>query len=142
MKQIYLKFEGYWREVNKGYLPQDSGIYLIYSCRYIATRDTVDLSEILYIGQAESIRKRAVQHSEKEFSSVLKDGETLCYAYASVDKENLNLVENALVFAEKPQFNTLLKDNYSYEDVHVLIEGACSLMKHTDYTIATKKDGK
>lgn len=142
MKQFELKFDGYWREVNKDYLPEDSGIYLIYTCRYNSIRDTVELSGLIYIGQAENIRKRIAQHGVDEFRKVLKENETLCYAYASVELRDLDLVENALVFAEKPQCNVLLKNNYSYEDAHFSIEGTCSLMRYTNYTITTEKDGK
>ncbi len=36
MKAITLNFNGYWREVNKGYVPSKSGIYCVYSCIYKA----------------------------------------------------------------------------------------------------------
>ena len=37
MKTITLKFNGYWREVNKGGVPNQSGIYCVYSCIYNAS---------------------------------------------------------------------------------------------------------
>ena len=140
MKNYNLIFDGYWREVNKQYISEGCGVYLIYTCRYLTEHDTVSLSQLIYIGKADNLKQRIANHSEKEFQKVLKTGETLCYAYALVDKKELNLVENALIFAEKPQCNTKLKDEYSYEDAHFLIEGTCNLMKYTNYSITTRKD--
>ena len=116
MKQYSLHFEGYWREVNKKYIPEYSGIYLIYTCSYVPENNTVSLSRLIYIGQAENLRKRIAAHNEEEFRTVLSRGETLCYACASVDKEFLNIVENGMVYAEQPPCNTQLKDNFNYED--------------------------
>lgn len=142
MKNYHLQFDGYWREINKGYVPDFSGIYLIYTCRYVPAHNTVDLIKLIYIGQAENLKVRIAQHNENEFSDVLKAGETLCYACAFVNKDVLDLVENAIVYAEKPKCNEKLKDNYSHEDAQFKIEGTCSLMKYTDFAITTANDGQ
>lgn len=139
MRSFNLFFDGYWREANKQYVSEGSGVYLIYRCRYLPEQDTVSLSQLIYIGKADNIKTRIANHSEKEFSKVLEAGETLCYAYSLIEKKELDLVENALVFAEQPQCNIQLKDNYSHEDAHFTIEGACSLMKYTNYKIITKR---
>ena len=140
MKTFHLQFDGYWREAVKQFTPEYSGIYLIYTCRYISEKNMGDLSELIYIGKAENLRKRIMDHSEKEFSKLMNEGETLCYACAPFELNDLEKVENALVYAEKPRGNTLLKSNYSYGDARIKIEGACDLLKYTDYTITTSND--
>ncbi len=138
MKKFSLHFDGYWREINKKYIPEDSGIYLIYTCRNNPENNTVSLSELIYIGQAVNLRKRIANHNEEEFQEVLSSGETLCYACASVDKSNLNIVENGMVFAEKPPYNTALRDKYDHEDSQFEIDGRCELLNYTNFTITTK----
>jgi len=41
MKTISLKFDGYWREVNKSGIPAESGIYGVYVCTYNKEQNTV-----------------------------------------------------------------------------------------------------
>lgn len=138
MKQYTLQFDGYWREVNKGGAPDCSGVYLIYTCKYNKTSDKVSLSDIIYIGQSKNMKSRIASHSEEEFKEYIKQGETLCYACAPVDEKDLDLVENALIYAQKPVGNDRLKDSYSYEDVNFTIEGKCSLLKYTSFNITTR----
>lgn len=140
MKIFHLQFKGYWLEVNKEYIPEYSGIYLIYTCRYVPETNKVSLSEIVYIGKAKNLKNRIADHDEDEFKDFLKDGETLCYACAAMPQKDLAIVENALVFAEKPVGNKMLKDNYSYEDAKFVIEGMCAKLKYTSYTITTTND--
>lgn len=141
MKQYHIQFDGYWLEGNKRYVPEFSGIYLIYTCRYIPENNMLSLTKLIYIGKAENLKGRIATHKETEFSSVIKDGETLCYACAYVETTELGLIENALVFAEKPVCNTKLKDIYSFDDAQFQIEGVCDLLRYTNYTITTRKNG-
>ena len=141
MKQYNVIFDGYWREVNKKYIPEFSGVYIIYRCSYVLPQKVVDLIDVLYIGQADNLRRRISQHNEAEFQTALKAGETLCYACAPIDKQEMNQVENGLVFAEKPPYNNNLKNEYSYDDAEFHLEGTCRLLKNTDYIITTDNNG-
>ena len=138
MKIYSLHFEGYWREVNKKSVPDNSGIYLIYTCRYVPESNIVSLSNLIYIGQAENLKKRIADHNEEEFKKAISEGETLCYACASVDKGDLDIVENGMVFAEQPPYNTHLKESFNYDDSQFDIDGSCEMLKHTNYIITTK----
>lgn len=135
MKQFNVIFDGYWLEDNKSDIPEFSGVYIIYRCSYVPHNDTVDLIEILYIGQADNLRGRISQHSIKEFQVAIRPGETLCYACAPIDDNNLDLVENGLVFVEQPPFNVRLKDNYSHEDAEFIIGGNCGLLKNLHFSL-------
>lgn len=135
MKDYILNFEGYWRNCNRGSLPAYQGIYLVYRCRYNLQNDTVTLIDIIYIGQAENIHDRHIHH-EKEllFQSQLHEGEEICISCAQ-ENHDLDLVENALIFAQKPILNEQGKDGFAYGESHFILRGACSCMKYTDFTI-------
>ncbi len=137
LKEFSLDFNGYWREVNKGGVPAKSGIYLVYRCVYNSKKDTVGLKEIIYIGKSENAHNRIVNHDKiHEFNAQLENGEELCYAFAEVPVTNLDIVENALVFAQKPILNDNLKDSYNYEAVSIKVDGRCACMKYTDFKIS------
>jgi excinuclease UvrABC nuclease subunit len=139
-----LNFKGYWRDSHRSGIPATSGIYLVYKCTYNSTTDEVSLIELLYIGKAEELQERHSNHDKREI--FLKEcdnskGETLCYSIAEVNKNDLDIVENALIFAQKPKLNDKCKDKFNYDDAEFHLEGRCALMKHADFII-TKKNGK
>ena len=137
IKEYSLNFQGYWREANKGGVPSKSGIYLVYRCLYNSEQNTVGLKDIIYIGQSVDAHERIVNHDKlDEFNAKLQRGEELCYSFAEVDEENLNIVENALVFAQKPVLNDQLKDKFNYSPVAIKLDGRCACMASTDFTIS------
>ena len=54
---------------------------------------------------------------------------------AKIDEKNLDVIENAIVFSQKPPLNTDLKDSYNHDSAGFLVEGNCSLLKYTDFKI-------
>ncbi len=96
----------------------------------------MSLKEIIYIGQAKNLNERLNNHEKySDFQNQCKTEEELCYAYAKVDEKDLDVVENAIVFAQKPPLNTDLKDSYNHDSAGFLVEGNCSLLKYTDFKI-------
>lgn len=137
IKAYSLNFEGYWREVNKNGVPSKSGIYLVYRCVYDKTSNTVGLKDIIYIGQAENAHDRIANHERlNDFNSQLQRGEELCYSFAEVSASDLDIVENALIFAQKPILNDMLKDSFKHGAVTVKVDGRCACMKYTDFKIS------
>lgn len=131
-----MTFKGYRRDVNKDGLPSYGGIYMVYCCTFNVIEQTVTLRELIYIGKAINIHDRVCNHNRYEdFKSQLHQGEQLCYSYASVSPNEVDAVENGLVFMQKPDLNDDLKDNYSFPDSEFSIEGACSLLKMRHFTI-------
>ncbi len=136
MKKYNITFLGYRRDVNASTLPTSSGIYMVYRCVYNKESNTVELKELFYIGQAFDLNHEINYHARhKEFLAQAKEGEQICYAYARVDKADLDIVENALIFAQKPRLNNNLKDHFNHEASQFQIEGRCGLLKHTNYSI-------
>jgi excinuclease UvrABC nuclease subunit len=137
MKIYNVIFHGYRRDENKDSLPSYSGIYMVYRCTYDSENKTVLLKELIYIGKAENIHDRINSHDKhNEFIKELQqEDEQICYSYAEVPKDDLDVVENALVFAQKPKLNELLKDSFKYEPAQFSIEGKTALLKYTKFQI-------
>ena len=66
--------------------------------------------------------------------SQLQYGEELCYSCAPLDKD-VEVVENALIFAQKPVLNEKGKNEFNYDRTHVKMDGACACMKYTDFFV-------
>lgn len=136
MNEYNLNFEGYWRDCNRNGLPSYAGIYVVYRATYNASTDRVTLNDIIYIGQAENIKERHQNHDKYEaFCNCLKRGEELCYSCAQVDGRSINLLENALIFAQKPVLNDVGKESYAHQQAHIKLDGQCACMKYTDFNI-------
>lgn len=137
LRKYNVTFKGYRLERDADGLPEYSGVYLAYRCRYNSNTNAVMLIELIYIGQAENIQKRIIEHrNTKDLHNGCGANEVLCYAYASVSLNDLDVVENALVYAQQPRLNTQLKDTYNHQPSSFVIEGTCSLLKHTDFKIS------
>lgn len=136
MKKYNVNFKGYWLDENKGSIPNSSGVYLVYRCKFNETVNKVSLIEIIYIGQATDLQERIKNHDKRvSFLSTCKNQEKLCYSIAEIESQNLNIIENALIFAQQPGLNEQYKDNFNYEESAFDLDGACALMKHTNFTI-------
>lgn len=136
MDKYNVTFKGYRRDVNKSGLPSYAGIYMVYCCKFNENEQTVTLRKLIYIGKAINIHDRVCNHNRYEdFKRQLLQGEQLCYSYASVSPNEVDAVENGLIFMQKPELNDDLTDRYSYPDSEFSIEGACSLLKMKNFTI-------
>lgn len=135
MKEYRLNFEGYWRDCNRNGLPSYDGIYIVYKCIYNEQTDTVTLLDIIYIGQAENIHDRHIKHEKySNFLSQLTEGQELCYACAPVETDT-DLIENALIFAQKPVLNIEGRSAYNHPKAHIQLSGQCARMKYTNFNI-------
>lgn len=135
-KIYHLNFVGYWRDENKANLPSISGVYLVYRCVYNIEGNTVSLKEIIYIGQSYNIKNEFSSHAKaNEFKETLLKGEDLCYSCAFVERADLDIVENALIYAQEPPLNGVLKDNYNHDTASFALTGKCKLMKHIKFRI-------
>lgn len=136
MEQYNINFKGYRRDCNKSTLPHNSGIYMVYRCLYNKQSNTVQLNEIIYIGQAQDLNQRLNNHEKySEFKAKCGLDEELCYAYADVSLDDLDIIENALIFAQKPPLNSDLVDSFNHKSASFLVEGRCALLTYTDFTI-------
>lgn len=135
MKRFNIYFKGYRRDIKKSTLPDYSGIYFVYRATYNEANKTVSLKELIYIGQAKDLNQRLNNHEKyDDFLAQLKEGEIICYSYAAVDMQDLDIVEKALVYVQQPPLNTDLTKSYNHDAASFLIEGHCALLKHNEFS--------
>lgn len=136
-KKYNVTFKGYRLEENASGLPEYSGIYMAYRCVFSSETNKVTLKELVYIGQAENVKARISSHKcSEDLHDGCLEGEVICYAYASVSLNDLDVVENALIFAQQPRLNQRLKDSFNYGASSFEIEGVCALLKYKNFSIA------
>ena len=132
-----IEFSGYYIDVDV--IPHKSGLYCVYRCVHNLQSKTVDIKELLYIGQAENLFNRMKNHEKiPSWKSELLIGEKLCYSYASVNIENLNRSESALIYINKPKCNIQGKDAFLYLDTRVILTGATALLSCDEIAEQTK----
>lgn len=137
MDRYIITFKGYRRQKSISTLPTFSGIYLVYRCVYNDNSNTVSLRELLYIGQASDINHRINNHEKMDlFKEKLNEGEELAYSYAQISIDKLDIVENAMIYAEHPPLNDKGTDSFNYPASSFTVDGACALVKHRSFTIS------
>ena len=139
MKTIPLNFKGYWREINKGGVPEESGVYCVYACTYNASEKNVSLRKILYIGESENVRNRISDHDRlSDWKKLIKSGETLCYSFAAVDSTDRLRAEAALIFFHKPPCNTEYVNSFPFADTKIETSGRNNLLTK-EFTVSSTK---
>ena len=125
MNTITLNIDGYW--IDKEYLPKYHGIYFVYRASNPHKNEKGEwvgtIEEILYIGKADdqTIFERHQAHEKQaEFDNALLEGEVLWYATAEVNDE-INRVENGLIFKRQPRLNDVLTESFKYPDTHFVL---------------------
>lgn len=129
MKHFNLTFDGSILDKDRNNLPTYSGIYLVYVGSISSDQKHVHCRDIIYIGKAEDIRRRHVAHERKtDFLAELQEGEVLFYSYAKVEKEDLDRVENALIYSQQPKLNNEGKDSFPFPATEIVSDGQCALL--------------
>ena len=125
------EFDGYWREINKSYLPTYAGVYVVQSCVYNKDKGTVTLNKLIYIGKADSsIKDRVIEHEKLNYwKKELKSGEELCYSSTPISTDYNERVEAALINANQPIINIEYKNSFPFDATIVNSLGNFYLLK-------------
>ena len=85
------------------------------------------MKNLVYIGQAEDVRKRITdEHEGREcWEGKLKTGEVLCFSFAPAGKADRERAEAALVYKMKPICNVQGKDSFNYDKTTIKSTGRC-----------------
>jgi excinuclease UvrABC nuclease subunit len=133
-----LDFQGYWRKPNADGIPDKSGIYCVYECKYNPEPNTVTLIYLLYIGQAKDVKTRILSHEKlEEFEKYARkgtDNNEICFTFASVEPNNLDRVEAALIFKHKPPFNDYCAEIFESDKTTIKSTGAVAFL-NTDFVV-------
>ncbi len=141
MKTFSLEFQGYWLQSNLNTLPHKSGIYLVHRCVHKVQVNKVVLKELLYIGKAQNVNDRISNHEKHPlFQKSLLYGEQICVAFAPVSITDLDRVENALIFTQKPPLNEVLKDSFNHPPTTVILSGRYGLIEPGIWTTQDDKE--
>jgi len=128
-KTISLQFKGYRRDKNRDGIPDESGIYLVYTCTYNPEPDTVTLHRLIYIGESAEVGKRIRNHPLRPtWQKYLGQGEELCYSFALVANPDRERGEAALIFYKKPPVNEEYKDSFPYDQTTMKCTGMCEFI--------------
>ena len=128
--EIDLTFKGYYPS-NDPAIPEKPGIYCIYSTKP-SSQDSAkrDLAKLLYIGQSgtgeATLRSRIKQHANQTNGDYPASSGQYLYSFVELRRDQLDMVENALVFQFTPPGNEKLKDKYTHSDVDITVAGSCA----------------
>jgi len=126
-KTISLNFKGY--KIDRTYVLPKAGIYLVYVGKYNKKKDTVSLSKLIYIGEAEDVKDRLSKHEKwSEWQKYVSEGERLLFSMAEVVNPDRERAECALIYHHKPPTNDECKDAFPYEKTTVKSSGRCKFI--------------
>lgn len=126
---------GFYLDRDKAYLPKISGIYIVYKCYYDAFLDTVDVKEVLYIGESENICERhngtpeqPLKHEHYgDFVKMAGDSSNICYGIVPMEKysdDERRWIQDAMIYSQKPEINVCEeKEHYSHPTVDITMKG-------------------
>lgn len=130
-----MDFDGYWRDQNKGGLPEKSGVYCVYSCVYNKSEKTVSIKKLIYIGEAANVKSRVANHERyNDWKRHLKSGEELCFNFGGVAASDRDRCEAALIFKHKPPENTEYVDSFPFDQTTMKLTGKTALLE-TNFTV-------
>lgn len=142
MKEFTLIFTGYYSDLHRDAISEESGVYLVFVGKPLLNK-TVNLEKLIYIGQGENLKERICKHDKHDkFLQQCEKGELPYYAYALVSKSELDIVENALIFYNKPCLNGDLTWHYNHTDsVRLSMSGQCHDLFGSTICIDVRTDG-
>lgn len=89
-----------WKQVEEiEELPEEPGLYQIYG-----TSPVYGMNTLLYIGQAEDLKRRVPDHFDEK-STIGRQPSKTC-RYTKLETELLTAVEDILIVMHKPSFNS------------------------------------
>lgn len=134
-QEFEIKFEGYWREPNITDIPSKSGVYCVYECTHNASKSTVTIHKLVYIGEAENVGDRVADHEKwDDWSKEVRKGNQLCFSYAYVESYYRTRIEAALIFKHKPPLNDDYKYSFPFDRTTISASGKTALLS-TYFTV-------
>ena len=133
-----MDFDGYWRDQNKGGLPEKSGVYCVYSCVHNKSEKTVSIKKLIYIGEAANVKSRVANHERyNDWKRHLNSGEELCFNFGGIGASDRDRCEAALIFKHKPPENTEYVDSFPFDQTTMKLTGKTRLLE-ANFTVYRK----
>ena len=134
-KTINIKFDGYWRDKNKGGMPKESGVYCVYECTYNVQTEKVNIHKLIYIGEADNVNSRIANHEKyKNWLRYVRQGNELCFSFGGVNSTDRQRAEAAIIFKHKPPENDEYKNSFPFDKTTMSLSGETALL-YTSFTV-------
>lgn len=135
MRTFNLNFEGSYLDDKRYYMPEYAGVYLVYRGTLTDDGKALICKELIYIGQATNIRSRLENHDRREdFLQRADNDEEIFYSCAKCNTNDLDRIENALIYHVQPPLNRNGVFSFPYPDTRIISSGQCALLDK-DFTI-------
>jgi len=122
-------FYGYWGEKAISGIPQESGIYCVYTAVKNTAENTVSLKKLIYIGESENVNDRIKNHEKwDDWKKKLSNGETIYFSFAPVGSSFRCRVEAAFIFKHKPPVNTEYVNSFPFDKTTITTQGETALL--------------
>lgn len=110
IETITVKFKGYWRGANATGVPNDSGIYCVYSCRNDNESWAVIIDDLLYIGQSDCVQDSIYDEDRNYDWFERLDHEKmqeLCFSFCQLPTNTYSEGDRKNIVANLIQHNTI-----------------------------------
>lgn len=126
---------GFYLDRDKATMPKFSGIYVVYTCNYDSFSETVDVKEVLYIGETKNIYERHngipdQPTNHEHYDDFVKEaGGTvhICYGVIPMDgypDEDRKWIQDAMIYSQKPPINDgNEKEHYTHPAIDLTLNG-------------------
>ena len=130
---------GYILDKNKNGLSKSAGIYIVYKCDYNSFNDSVNVKEVLYIGETGNIYGRHVTNTHEHYDDFIKYAggkEHICYGeilLPNLSDDDRKMIEAAMIHVQKPVINDENdKKHYTKSASDIIMSGGpdCWKTKH------------
>lgn len=133
-KFIIQQEPGFYLDRDRATMPKCQGIYVVYRCDYNSYYDTVDVKEVLYIGESLNIHEHHNGTPDyprrhelyEEFVDKAGGSEHVCYGVIPMNEfsdEERKWIQVAMIFCQKPPINGEGKENYTHSAADIEIKG-------------------
>jgi hypothetical protein len=106
VRDVSIRFSGYWSEYNCGLLPRRSGIFCVYRAHFDDQSKTTTMRELLHIGASVNVNGCLADHPQAaQWRACLEPTDSLSFSFGPVPLAELAACETALVMQHRPRCN-------------------------------------
>jgi len=129
---IIVHINGYWREEDTSIILTHPGVFFVYESKYNPDENTVDLLNLIYIGEAQNIRERIRTHEKFSlWKNFIKPDNELCFATGNVEEYFRERAKTAYIFGNNPIANNGRFTQFPFDTTTLISTGKTALLKPT-----------
>jgi hypothetical protein len=123
--------EGYWREMNRQFIPNYTGIFFVYLACYDNTTDIITPVKLVFIGHAVKVREQIQHHilTDNPWHPFSEAGHEFCFSAAYLSELDMERVVSAFIYYFKPPANSQYVDFFTYDPTTITASGKTALLK-------------